>query len=130
MVHPRLFRSAGLIALGLMAASGMQPAPAVPANPAPLWLQQPDGSRFKARRWGDERQHGFETDSGFTILQDPATQVWTYARQRCDGQLAPSADPVTTDETAVPTPALKPHLRPSSAPPTPCEAPTPRHPKP
>ena len=128
MVQPR--SPAFLFALGLMAASAMQTAPAVPANPTPLWLQQPDGSRFKARRWGDERQHGFETDSGFTILQDPDTQVWTYARQRCDGQLAPSTDPVIADETAVSAPPLKPHLRPSSAPPTPCEAQTSNHPKP
>jgi hypothetical protein len=131
MAQNHSFRLNALLILGLMTLPGMHLAQAIPANPAPLWLEQPDGSRFKAHRWGDERQHGYETDTGFTILQDPDTRVWMYARQRCDGQLIPSTDPVGTHAPTDPAPSpLKPHLRPSSTPPTPCEAPASSHPKP
>ncbi|WP_446011848.1 hypothetical protein [Candidatus Electrothrix sp.] len=40
---------------------------AVPAAPIEHELTQPDGSKFKARKWGDEWNHGWETVKGYTI---------------------------------------------------------------
>jgi len=51
---------------------------AVPANPAPFTLTQPDGTIFQAKHVGDEMQSHFETSDGYTIVQD-SDRYWTYA---------------------------------------------------
>lgn len=64
--------------------------PAIPACPFLFELQQPDGIRFLARAYGDERNNGLETAAGYTIVLDPATGYWVYARLRPDLKLYPS----------------------------------------
>lgn len=51
---------------------------AVPANPAPFTLTQPDGFTFQARQIGDENGHWFETLDGYSITQNP-DGYWVYA---------------------------------------------------
>jgi len=67
---------------------------AVPA--VPLWytLLQPDGSSFKARQWGDENFHGWETAERFSIVFDQDLLSWTYAVHDSDGWLISSLLPV------------------------------------
>lgn len=52
----------------------------VPALDAIQQLEQPDGTAFAARLWGDETRHGWETTDGYTVIKDPATKFWHYAR--------------------------------------------------
>lgn len=52
----------------------------VPALKTVQQLQQPDGTTFKAKLWGDERMHGWETDEGYTVIKSPATGYWHYAQ--------------------------------------------------
>ena len=63
---------------------------AVPACPVPIMLTQPDGTSFEAMLWGDEWLSGAETADGYTVLQDPSTGYWEYARRSSGGDLAPS----------------------------------------
>jgi len=51
---------------------------ALPANPAPFTLTQPDGFTFQARQIGDENGHWFETLDGYSITQNP-DGYWVYA---------------------------------------------------
>jgi len=56
--------------------------PALAGPPAPIifTLTQPDGvTTFQARVWGDEYLHGPETVAGYTVQQDPITNIWFYA---------------------------------------------------
>ena len=70
-------------------------------------FRQPDGTRFRAHLWGDEFYHGYEVN-GFTILQDPRTRWWTYARvvDAAVGRLVPSTRRVAKEAPAGPR-----HLR-------------------
>jgi immune inhibitor A len=51
---------------------------AVPAYRNVAELLQPDGRSFRARLWGDERHHGYETEDGFTVEQDRSTRFWHF----------------------------------------------------
>ena len=81
-----------LILCGLLALAGAYPPGAlgVVAAPGTVVLEQPDGSRFSARHWGDGRMHGFATLSGVTIVQDAVSGVWFYAVLNCQGGLVAS----------------------------------------
>jgi len=69
---------------------------AVPANPKPRRLQQPDGTTFTASLRGDEH-FGFAVDEdGFSIICDPASGWWCYAEKR-KGLLVPSVFKVGLD---------------------------------
>jgi hypothetical protein len=59
----------------------------VPACPIPITLTQPDGASFEAALWGDEWSSGVETAEGYTVLQDPITGYWEYARRAASGNL-------------------------------------------
>ncbi len=61
-------------------------ADAVPANPDVVKLTQPDGTTFRARMWGDEYTHGWETSGGYTIVKGP-NRYWRYARRASNGKL-------------------------------------------
>lgn len=63
---------------------------AVPACPIPITLTQPDGTSFGATLWGDEWSGGVETVDGYTVLQDPITGYWEYARRSAGGDLEQS----------------------------------------
>jgi M6 family metalloprotease-like protein len=51
----------------------------VPALDSIQQLEQPDGTAFAARLWGDETGHGWETTDGYTVIKDSATKFWHYA---------------------------------------------------
>ena len=66
-------------------------AQAVPANPEPFTITQPDGTEITAYVRGDEWLHWTETDEGYTVLLD-ADGWWVYAQQAADGSLGVSLD--------------------------------------
>lgn len=70
---------------------------AVPAEPTVLDMQQEDGTAFRARKWGDESRHGWETDSGHTIVFDGKKRGWYYADRAPDGGLMSSGRAVGRD---------------------------------
>ena len=49
-------------------------------------LEQPDGARFQARVWGDGWYARLETLAGYTIVREPESRRWCYARLGADGQ--------------------------------------------
>jgi M6 family metalloprotease-like protein len=59
----------------------IQMAYCVPALDTVQQLEQPDGTTFTAKLWGDETGHGWETIDGYTIIKDPASKFWHYARK-------------------------------------------------
>jgi len=63
----------------------------MPAAPHFIELQQSDGTKFPARQWGDEHSHGWETDTGHTIVHDQSSKSWTYAVKDKDGKLTSSS---------------------------------------
>ncbi|MDD5102302.1 MAG: M6 family metalloprotease domain-containing protein [Endomicrobiaceae bacterium] len=64
---------------------------AVPANPNPIKITQPDGTNITIQARGDEFYHWNETSDGYTILKDTETKFWTYAQKNQDGSLLPSS---------------------------------------
>lgn len=82
----------------------------VPALDTIEQLEQPDGSSFAAKRWGDETQHGWETLDGHTIIRHPTTKFWHYARtDETTSQLMMGA----LVGSMRPTENIKKHLRPT-----------------
>lgn len=63
---------------------------AVPACPELNKIKQPDGREFMARAFGDEWYNGMETADGYTILQEPLSGFWVYAKKTSTGELYPS----------------------------------------
>lgn len=74
---------------------------AVPAAPYIHTLQQADGMNIKARQWGDEDLHGWETEDGYTIIFDGGLNSWTYALPGKDGGLVSSSMVVGRDHPPV-----------------------------
>lgn len=77
------------------------PARAMPASDEVKTLEQPDGDTFAARQYGDEWSNGYETKSGYTVVQAPQSDEWVYAVEdggdleptsRVAGEDAPPAD--------------------------------------
>lgn len=89
---------------GAWAVASAEPAQAVPAGPGVVELEQPDGTTFKARQFGDEWYHGVETRSGHTIVKRQGW--WVYAAKRADGSLRGTDLRVTQDR-----PTMRKHLR-------------------
>ena len=85
---------AAVVALLLGTASALAVSPlasAVPVDPAQrIRLEQPDGTSFTAKPFGDERYHGFETIGGFTVVRDPQSGFWEYADSGAAGRLEAS----------------------------------------
>ena len=100
---------AGLSVGGLVAHAG-------PPAPRVYPVQQPDGTTFQARAWGDEWSNGMETIEGYTILLDPQSKYWVYAAPASDKNLTPAVGPegqlvVGRDDPS----GLAKHIRPSDA---------------
>lgn len=81
-------------------------ASAAPAADNYHTLEQPDGTQFKAKRWGDEFNHGWENKNGYTITK-AADGWWVYATIR-SGEIAPTTQKVTIDS---PPRSISKHLR-------------------
>jgi M6 family metalloprotease-like protein len=78
---------------------------AVPAAPDVVDIDQPDGTKFKARTHGDEFQNWVEAvDSGHTVVRNKETGHWEYAEKQPDGTLKSSGIKVD------PTGQLAPHF--------------------
>jgi len=60
-----------------------------PAAPIVVALTQPDGTTFDAMGFGDEWGSGYETEQGYTVVQDERTGVWRYAIIDRIGSLVP-----------------------------------------
>ncbi len=90
----------------------VEEAEAVVAAPVVHTLMQADGTGFAARPWGDERLHGWETEDGYSIVFDEASQNWTYAVRNDSGRLAASSWVIGKTR---PTEVLKKHLRSAGA---------------
>jgi len=81
---------------------------AVPAAPITQTWSQSDGVNFKARQWGDENLHGWETEDGYSITYDENLNRWTYAVHSEDGGLISSSRIVGKDSP----PDVSRHIRP------------------
>src|SRR5687768_3458027 len=66
-----------LLALLALALS-VSPAWSAPASPDPIVVEQPDGTRFLARSFGDEWANGTETIDGYTVIRNQMGH-WRYA---------------------------------------------------
>ena len=47
---------------------------------------QPDGTTLAVRGWGNQHHAVFETLDGYTVVQDPSTGYWHYAKASDDGE--------------------------------------------
>jgi M6 family metalloprotease-like protein len=83
---------------------------AVPAAPGTYILKQPDKSSFVAKQWGDEFQHGWETEEGYTIEFDRRLNAWTYMTVDANYKPVPSSKIVGKDNPGLNEPK---HIRPS-----------------
>lgn len=63
---------------------------AMPANPQFHEVLQPDGQLIKVRQWGDEHAHGWESETGHTIIYDESLKGWAYAVHDHAGRVASS----------------------------------------
>ena len=63
-------------------------AEAMPANPEPVDVRQPDGSVVTLRVFGDEYFHWYADQDGYTVVT--AHGAYVYASLDDDGELAPT----------------------------------------
>lgn len=70
---------------------------AIPADPTPYRMKQPDGTFVTLRMHGDEYLNYVTTADGFTVVRD-ADGFWKYASRQADGSLT-TTDVVAHDET-------------------------------
>ncbi|WP_435177955.1 M6 family metalloprotease domain-containing protein [Halorussus sp. AFM4] len=78
---------------------------AVPAPDDYVTKTQPDGTEFRARQWGNEFNHGWETKAGYTITQG-SDGWWMYAELDA-GEIVPTDRRVAVDDP----PSVPKHLR-------------------
>lgn len=70
----------------------------------------PDGTEIRVRGWGDQRYAVFETLDGFTIVKDPESGYYQYARLSEDkNHLVPTG--INVGEEDPNTQGLNPHVR-------------------
>jgi M6 family metalloprotease-like protein len=87
---------------------------ASPAAPLEVTLTQPDGSRFSALPWGDEWLNGYETLSGYSVIQSP-DGWWVYADLLPGGLLGPAVSEEQPFRVGIDSPrGLAAHLRPTA----------------
>ncbi|MBP7949716.1 MAG: M6 family metalloprotease domain-containing protein [Verrucomicrobiales bacterium] len=84
-----VFASVGRIPLILCCAAllmcSRHQAGAVPAAPTVTAMQQPDGTVFQARLFGDEFFHYYTTADGHPLVYDAETHWWTFAAVAAEG---------------------------------------------
>jgi hypothetical protein len=72
---------------------------AVTASPDPVEVKQPNGKKFKAFIRGDEFQGWVETEQGHTVIKNPKTKAWEYAKEKGPGYLVPSGIEVDPEKS-------------------------------
>ncbi|MFH1501979.1 MAG: M6 family metalloprotease domain-containing protein [Candidatus Eisenbacteria bacterium] len=99
----------GLLAVAAVALLVAAPAGAAPLTGDSVTIRQTDGTNVELRVWGDEFYAVGETPDGYTVVRDPETGLYCYARLSHDGtELVSTGVPVT----AGPAPAdLERHVR-------------------
>ena len=80
----------GLLIWVATAALWSSSANAVPAAPVEITLEQPNGEAFKAKQFGDEFDNGLETAKDYTVVRNPQTKAYEYAKKGAGGELEPS----------------------------------------
>ncbi len=70
--------------------AGITELSAVPANPNPVTIKQPDGTKITIRARGDEFYHWLEDTDGYTVVRDTETKFYSYAQKDVFGDLKPS----------------------------------------
>ncbi|MBI5387038.1 MAG: M6 family metalloprotease domain-containing protein [Verrucomicrobia bacterium] len=93
MMARRCFKNFRLVAMPLGAGLAMwtfDSALAVPANPQPREVTQPDGTKIQLRLRGDEFFSWHETIDGYVVAKDAADGFWKFA-QPATGKAAFSA---------------------------------------
>lgn len=95
---------------------------AIPANPTPAKVLQPDGSYLTVCLFGDEFMHYTTTQDGYTVVKSPSG-YYMYA-ELADGQLVASSH-IARDEVArtPPTSPISTRSRRTSSPSLPLPAP-------
>lgn len=83
----------------------------VPFDGEEFTFTNPDGSTIAVRGWGSQFAAVFETLDGYTIVKDPESGYYQYAKVSAGGDLVPSGVPVS-DEAEPATFGVSPHLRP------------------
>lgn len=71
---------APLVLAVFLACNALVPATAVPADPEPVAVEQPDGTDIRLRLKGDESFSWHETSEGYAVVKDPTDGFWKYAR--------------------------------------------------
>ncbi|MDE6397594.1 MAG: M6 family metalloprotease domain-containing protein, partial [Muribaculaceae bacterium] len=85
----KLNKTIALLALGL----GMNvPSYGIIANPDPVTVVQPDGSKVTLVLHGDEFYNYTTTSAGFTVAYNHASKAWEYASLSADGTLVPNGE--------------------------------------
>ena len=82
-----------------------------PANPVPQEVVQPDGTRIQLVQRGDESRHWTETPEGYSVVKNPQTGAWEYARQGIQALAFFSTGRIYVTDQRPPA-GLKPHVRP------------------
>jgi M6 family metalloprotease-like protein len=108
---PGFARLACLLVMGVLVAVAPRSARAINANPNPIEITQPDGTRMTVHLIGDERMHWWEDQDGYVIVQEQSE--YRYATRGLDGRL--HATLFRAGSVAPATLGLTPHLRPSDA---------------
>jgi len=85
-----------LIAIGIISASTMAYAEQASSKLTSVLLD--DGSKINIRKWGDEFSHGWETEAGYSVIQDKKSGVWYYAAHDRDGSLIKSTRKVNAQD--------------------------------
>ena len=78
-----------LCTLLLATVPGTRQAMAINASPHAFEEVQPDGTRVRLHVRGDERFNWLEDTEGYTVIRDPGSREYRYARRLADGRLAP-----------------------------------------
>jgi M6 family metalloprotease-like protein len=102
-----------LLVLGLLAAPV---AYAVPANPFPFSVEQPDGQKLLVVMRGDEFQGWMETLEGYSVVRNLVSGFYDYAVPSSSGALQPSGVPaVNLTQGTIPSqlPGLQKGIRPA-----------------
>ncbi len=74
---------------------------AVIANPVPVTVTQPDGSRVTLSLQGDEYFSYTTTSQGFTVVKNLKTDAWEYARVSETGELIPTGEIASDDRQSI-----------------------------
>ncbi len=75
-------RRLGLVVGFLVGCLGVSGAWGAPANPNPMEVFQPDGTKMLLTNRGDEFCFWVETPEGYSVIQNPQSGFWEYARKK------------------------------------------------